>query len=605
MKVIIVGGVAGGASCAARLRRLDEQARDPHGRARALCVLCQLRPALPRRRRDRAGVEPAGRRRAAPSASSSRSTCAPAAKCVAILPAEQDRPAARRGQRRRDHRALRQARARRPARRRSARRCPASTCPASSRCAPCPTRARSASGSRRARPSWPAWTATRASRRCGPRRARWSSAAASSASRWPRTWSTAASRSRWSRWATQILAPLDPRWRASPKATCERHGVTAGAGDGVAGFEPGENGALKVPTKSGAAYPADLVILALGVRPDTALAKAAGAGDRRARRHPRRRRRCAPATRHLRRRRRGRGQGLVTGEWSLVALAGPANRQGRIAADVIAGRDSRFRGTQGTAIIGLFGGAAAWTGASEKTLQRLGDTDYEKIYLYPNSHAGYYPGAKPIAMKVHLPQVRRQAARRAGPGRGRRRQAHQRAGHGDPDGRHGLRPGRGRAVLRAAVRQRQGPGQLRRHGGRRRPARRHAGQPLGRRADERFLLDVREPFELAVEDVPGRREHPAGPVARAAGRIAARPRDPASSAARAAAPTTPRASCCRTASRRARWPAACSHEHMRRRSGATRSTTWPPAPAPPGSPTPASGPPARPGRSRSGSACRP
>ena len=84
----------------------------------------------------------------------------------------------------------------------------------------------------------------------------------------------------------------------------------------------------------------------------------------------------------------------------LIALAGPANRQGRIAADVIAGRDSRFRGTQGTSIIGLFGAAAAWTGASEKTLNRIGDTDYEKIYLYPNSHAGYYPGAKPIAMKV-------------------------------------------------------------------------------------------------------------------------------------------------------------------------------------------------------------
>ena len=91
---------------------------------------------------------------------------------------------------------------------------------------------------------------------------------------------------------------------------------------------------------------------------------------------------------------------FVTGEWSHIALAGPANRQGRIAADVIAGRDSRFRGSQGTAIIGLFGAAIAWTGTSEKALKRLGDTDYEKIYLYPNSHAGYYPGAKPIAMKV-------------------------------------------------------------------------------------------------------------------------------------------------------------------------------------------------------------
>jgi len=90
----------------------------------------------------------------------------------------------------------------------------------------------------------------------------------------------------------------------------------------------------------------------------------------------------------------------VTGEWSLVALAGPANRQGRIAADVIAGRDSRFRGTQGTAIVGLFGGAVGWTGVCEKTLRRIGYTDYEKVYVYPNSHAGYYPGAQYLAMKI-------------------------------------------------------------------------------------------------------------------------------------------------------------------------------------------------------------
>jgi rhodanese-related sulfurtransferase len=67
---------------------------------------------------------------------------------------------------------------------------------------------------------------------------------------------------------------------------------------------------------------------------------------------------------------------------------------------VIAGRDSHFRGTQGTSIIGLFGAAAAWTGVSEKTLRRNGDTDYEKVYLFPNSHAGYYPGAKMLGLKV-------------------------------------------------------------------------------------------------------------------------------------------------------------------------------------------------------------
>jgi rhodanese-related sulfurtransferase len=67
---------------------------------------------------------------------------------------------------------------------------------------------------------------------------------------------------------------------------------------------------------------------------------------------------------------------------------------------VICGRASRYRGTQGTAIIGLFGGAAAWTGVSEKTLKHIGDKDYEKIYLFPNSHAGYYPGAKMLGLKL-------------------------------------------------------------------------------------------------------------------------------------------------------------------------------------------------------------
>jgi rhodanese-related sulfurtransferase len=138
----------------------------------------------------------------------------------------------------------------------------------------------------------------------------------------------------------------------------------------------------------------------LGVRPDVALAKAAGAeiGARGGIRVDAQMRTSLPDVFAV-------GDAVevkdpVTGEWGLVALAGPANRQGRIAADVIAGRDSRFRGTQGTAIIGFFGGTAAWTGVSEKTLLRRGDTDYEKTYLYPNSHAGYYPGARPIAMKV-------------------------------------------------------------------------------------------------------------------------------------------------------------------------------------------------------------
>jgi len=91
---------------------------------------------------------------------------------------------------------------------------------------------------------------------------------------------------------------------------------------------------------------------------------------------------------------------FVTGEWSLIPLAGPANRQGRIVADVLAGRNSRYRGTQGTSICQIFDATISQTGASEKVLNRIGDTDFEKIYIYPNSHAGYYPGAKVLATKV-------------------------------------------------------------------------------------------------------------------------------------------------------------------------------------------------------------
>ena len=198
----------------------------------------------------------------------------------------------------------------------------------------------------------------------------------------------------------QVLPPIDKEHARVVEACLKKHGVHLTLADGVAGFKQATNGAIDVQTQSGASYPADVVILALGVRPDTTLAKMAGLeiGERGGIRVDEQMRTSDPDIFAV-------GDAVevkdfVTGEWSLIALAGPANRQGRIAADVIAGRDSRFRGTQGTAIVGLFGAAVAWTGVSEKTLNRLGDTDYEKIYLYPNSHAGYYPGAKPIAMKV-------------------------------------------------------------------------------------------------------------------------------------------------------------------------------------------------------------
>jgi len=153
-------------------------------------------------------------------------------------------------------------------------------------------------------------------------------------------------------------------------------------------------------TSSGKTYVGDVVILAIGVRPEITLAKMAGLaigelGGIRVDEHMRTSNPDIFAVGDA-----VEVKDFVTGEWSLIPLAGPANRQGRIAADVIAGRDSRYRGTQGTSIIGLFGAAVAWVGPSEKTLNEMGDTDYEKIYIYPNSHAGYYPEARPIAMKI-------------------------------------------------------------------------------------------------------------------------------------------------------------------------------------------------------------
>ena len=198
----------------------------------------------------------------------------------------------------------------------------------------------------------------------------------------------------------QLLGPLDHEVARLVEEHVRRNGVDVVLNDGAAAFAELEGGAIEVQTASGKTYPADIVILAIGVRPDTTLAKAAGLeiGERGGIRVDDQMHTSDPDIFAV-------GdvievKDIVTDEWSLMALAGPANRQGRIAADVIAGRDSHFRGVQGTAIIGLFGGAAAWTGVNERTLERLGDDDYEKVYIFPNSHAGYYPDAKMIGMKI-------------------------------------------------------------------------------------------------------------------------------------------------------------------------------------------------------------
>jgi len=198
----------------------------------------------------------------------------------------------------------------------------------------------------------------------------------------------------------QVMPPLDPEIAAMVSDHLRANGVTLALGDGVAGFSPLPNGSLEVKTTRGISHDADLVILAIGVRPETGLAKAAGLelGSRGGIRIDDHMRTSDPSIWAV-------GDAVEIRDWrtgseSLVPLAGPAARQGRIAADVICGRDASFRGVQGTAICGLFGWQVAATGSSEKALRRDGSTDYEKIYLHPNQHAGYYPGASKIHLKL-------------------------------------------------------------------------------------------------------------------------------------------------------------------------------------------------------------
>jgi len=156
---------------------------------------------------------------------------------------------------------------------------------------------------------------------------------------------------------------------------------------------------LVVKLKSGRELPADLVVLCVGVRPENALAVAAGleVGPRGGIRVNEHMQTGDPDVYAV-------GDAVevrefVSGDPIQIPLAGPANRQGRIAADHIFGRDSSYHGTQGTAVVGVFGMTVAMTGLSEKVLRRTGRR-YEKIYLHPTDHAGYYPGAERMSLKL-------------------------------------------------------------------------------------------------------------------------------------------------------------------------------------------------------------
>ncbi len=231
-------------------------------------------------------------------------------------------------------------------------------------------------------------------------------------------------------------------------------------------------GRLVLDLSDGTSVEADVVVMAAGARPNVELARDAGLeiGPRGGIKVDAQMRTSDPdilaagdavETPHL-----------LTGEPVLSMLAGPANREGRIAADTIAGRDSAYRGTQGTAVVQVFDMTAGGTGMTETELRAAG-IDYRKVYDHHNGHAAYYPGTVAAVRQGAVRAGRGQAAGRPGAGLGRCRQAHRRL-RGRAARRHdGLRPRAPRARLRPALRLGQGPGQHGRLPGRESAARRH------------------------------------------------------------------------------------------------------------------------------------
>jgi NADPH-dependent 2,4-dienoyl-CoA reductase/sulfur reductase-like enzyme/rhodanese-related sulfurtransferase len=199
--------------------------------------------------------------------------------------------------------------------------------------------------------------------------------------------------------ADQLMPPLDPEMSVPVRERMEAAGVRVLLGDAVESFsEAGD--VLAAKTRSGLSLEAGIVILAIGVRPEVTLAKAAGLeiGPRGGIKVDERMRTSDPDIWAV-------GDAIevldvITGSLVATPLAGPANRQGRVAADDLCGRNARFRGVQATAVCGAFGLTIAMTGASEKALKRAGIADCEKVWLHPGHHVGYYPGSRPIHLKL-------------------------------------------------------------------------------------------------------------------------------------------------------------------------------------------------------------
>lgn len=196
----------------------------------------------------------------------------------------------------------------------------------------------------------------------------------------------------------QLMPPIDPEMAHDLAYHMESHGVSLHLGTRAEAFEDAAD-RVAVTLGNGESLTADLVVLAIGVRPAAALAKQAGLelGPRGGIKVDRHMRTSDPDI-------YAAGDAVevidtVTGEPTLIPLAGPANRQGRIVADHIFGRASAYQSTQGTAVVKVFDMTCGSSGASEKTLRRLGRA-YRKIYIHPSGHAGYYPGTAPMHLKL-------------------------------------------------------------------------------------------------------------------------------------------------------------------------------------------------------------
>ena len=196
----------------------------------------------------------------------------------------------------------------------------------------------------------------------------------------------------------QLMNPFDADMASFIHSEMRRHGVKLALGHTVEGFEE-KDGGVDVLLKDEAPLHADMVVLAIGVSPDTHLAQEAGlelgvkgsivVNDR-----------METSVPHI----YAVGDAVqvkhfVTGQDVLLSLAGPANKQGRIAADNICGGDSHYTGSQGSSVIKVFAMTAASTGVNETNARKAG-LDVDTVILSPMSHAGYYPGGKVMTMKV-------------------------------------------------------------------------------------------------------------------------------------------------------------------------------------------------------------